>query len=504
MNPSLPVSRVINVSVILTPAAAQAQSLSNLLVMGTSPIIDTTERYREYLTLAAVASDFGTSAEEYLAAAKWFGQSPQPTSLLVGRFVNAASKGGLRGGTLSAAQQLMSVWNGVGAAGTLKITKDGGAGVNVTGINLTAVANMNAVAAAITAGTGWPAGTTCVWNALYSRFEIESTTTGAASSVAFLQTTGSGTDISALMLAQVNQGGYTYAGQAAETASAALTLFENMVGQKFYGVNVPSLTPDVNGPNTTALLALAALIEGLNTKHFLVITSQEAGCVSTVSTTDILYLLKQLAYKRTFTQYSSFTPHAALSAAARLLGVNYEADGTAITLKFKQEPGVQAETLTATQVGALQGKNGNVFVNYNNDTASLEQGVMASGDFADIITTTDWLAVTMQRDLYNVLYTSTTKIPQTDGGVGLLLASAEARCAQGVRNGMIAPGVWNNGGFGKLKQGDYLEKGYYVYASSVNVQPQADRVARKSPPIQVAVKLAGAIHSADVTISVNQ
>jgi hypothetical protein len=504
MNPSLPISRIINVSVILTPAAAAAQSLSNLLVMGTSPVIDTTERYREYLTLAAVATDFGTAAEEYLAASKWFAQSPQPTSLLIGRFVNVASKGGLRGGTLSAAQQLMATWNAVGALGSLKIKKDADAvGVNVTGINLTAAANMNAVAAAITAGTGWPAGTTCVWNALYNRFEIESNTTGATSAVQFLVTAGVGTDISAMMLCQVNQGGYTYAGQALETATAAATLFENMVGQKFYGLNVPSLTPDVNGPNTAQLLALAALVEGLTTKHLLVITTQEAGCLSTVSTTDILYLLKQLAYNRTFTQYSSYSAHAALSAAARLMTVNYEADNTALTLKFKQEPGVQAETLTATQAAALEGKNGNVLVSYNNDTVTLEQGVMASGNFADIITTTDWLAVTMQRDMYNVLYANTTKVPQTDSGVGLLLAAGEARCAQGVRNGMIAPGVWNNGGFGKLKQGDFMEKGFYLYAPSVNVQASADRALRKAPPIQVAVKLAGAIHSADVTINVN-
>ncbi|HIH4124351.1 TPA: DUF3383 family protein, partial [Klebsiella pneumoniae] len=42
----------------------------------------------------------------------------------------------------------------------------------------------------------------------------------------------------------------------------------------------------------------------------------------------------------------------------------------------------------------------------------------------------------------------------------------------------------------------------YVYADSVDNQAQSDREARKSPVIQAAIKLAGAIHYADVQINV--
>ncbi len=129
---------------------------------------------------------------------------------------------------------------------------------------------------------------------------------------------------------------------------------------------------------------------------------------------------------------------------------------------------------------------------------------MASGDFADTITGTDWLAVTIMTAVYNLLYTSPTKIPQTDAGTALICTTIANVCSQGVSNGLIAPGVWNSGGFGSLNQGDYLSKGFYIYANPIATQNQADRAARKSPPIQVAVKLAGAIHTVDVIVNVNQ
>jgi hypothetical protein len=484
----------------LTPAGAQAQSLSNLLLMGTSAIIDTTERYRIYGTLESVADDFGLLAIEYLAAQKWFSQTPQPTELLIARWVNAASKGGLRGGTLSAAQQAMSVWTAI-TTGSFKIAKDGAAGTDITGLNFAAAANLNAVAGIIQAAL---TGITCKWNSVYQRFEFESATTGATSSVGFLVAAASGTNISAALGCTASfSGAYLYTGQAAETAVAAVQLMDSMLGQQWYGVNIPGYLPDA-GANTTGLLAVAAYIEGTNTKHVLGITTQEAGVLSAVVTTDIAYQLEQLRYKRTMTQYSSSDQNAIVSAMARIMTTNYDGSNTVITLKFKQEPGVVAESLNSTQAAALEAKNCNVFVNYNNNTAILEQGVMADGTFIDIVLGTDWLAVELQVQLYNLLYTSTTKIPQTDQGMQLLTTQCEAVCSQAVVNGLLAPGVWNSGGFGILKQGDFLPKGFYVYNAPVATQTQNDRAARMAMPIQIAAKLAGAIHSIDVAVTVNQ
>lgn len=163
-----------------------------------------------------------------------------------------------------------------------------------------------------------------------------------------------------------------------------------------------------------------------------------------------------------------------------------------------------AETLTETQAATLKAKKCNVFVNYNNSTAIIQEGQMTDGSFFDEVHGLDYTQNDVQTAVYNALYTSPTKIPQTDAGNEILANVVSARLAQGVTNGLIAPGVWNSSGFGALTQGDTLDKGYYVYTPPVSSQSQADREARKAVTMQCAIKLAGAVHSANVIINVNR
>ena len=496
MAKTLPVSRVVNVGVILTPQGAQSQSLSDLLILGTSAVIDPVERMRTYSDIESIATDFGGNSEEYQAAVLWFQQAPQPTQLQIGRWVNTAIGGGLRGAPLPPSAQVLSNFTAI-TTGAFRYEKDGGALTAVTGLNFSGATNLNGVAAILQTAM---AGVTVQWNPTLDRFEFTSQTTGASSAISFFQAPVSGADVSGLLgarAADAPSGAYTYAGQAAETALEAVALFDDRFGQQWYAVTIPASTDDEK-------VAVAGFVQASGNKHIFGVTTQNTGCLVAVVTTDIGSRLKALGYTRSMVQYSSFNAHAAVSALARILTTNYGGNNTVITLKFKQEPGIVAESLATTQANVLRDKNINVFVNYANETAILEEGVMANGEFTDTIVGVDWLAITIQRELYNLLYTSTTKIPQTDQGQQLLNTSVEAVCSQGVVNGLLAPGVWNAGGFGQLKQGDYLPKGYYVYAPSFATQFTADRGARKSMPIQVAAKLAGAIHSVDVIVNVNQ
>lgn len=249
-------------------------------------------------------------------------------------------------------------------------------------------------------------------------------------------------------------------------------------------------------------LKVAAAVEASGVSRILAITTSDPATMDATSTTDLAYKLKAAKYGRTFVQYSSSSKYAALSAFGRAFTVNFNGSNTTITLKFKQEPGITYETLTTDQAAALDAKNCNVFVYYQNDTAILQQGVMSSGDFFDERHGLDWLQNYVQTNLYNLLYTSTTKVPQTDAGVTRLLSNVEQSMDQSVTNGLVAAGVWNGGPIGQLDSGDTLTKGYYVYAQPLSEQAQADREARKAPVIQVACKLAGAVHFADVQINV--
>ena len=494
---ALPINRLVNVAVNLTPNAAQMQNISTLLILGTSSIIDIVERLRSYTSLAAVASDFGTTAPEYLAANLYFQQAPQPSTLQIGRWANAAVAAVLKGATLSTAQQLIATWNAV-TAGSFRVTIDGTL-TTLSTLNFSAQTNLNGVASIIqTAIQVTKPGALCVWNANFNRFEITSGTTGASSTLTFLSASGSGTDISGMLggLA-TSSGAYLSQGAIAETALASVALFDNSFGMGWYALTIL-------GASDSDHQAVAAYIEGATNKHLYGVSTQEAGVLTSSSTTDIAYLLQQSGYKRSPVQYSSSTPYAVCSLLGRILTVDYAANNTVITLMYKNEPGIVPETLNATQIGALETKNCNVFVAYNNNTAIIEPGICPSGDFLDIITGTDWFALSVQNAVFNLLYTSTTKIPQTDGGTQLITNTIEAVCSQAVRNGLLAPGVWSVSGFGALAQNDFLAKGYYVYATPVALQSLPDRAARKAPTIQVAAKLAGAIHTANILVNVNR
>lgn len=268
----------------------------------------------------------------------------------------------------------------------------------------------------------------------------------------------------------------------------------------WYGLHLA--VPVADYPDDADLISVSSAIESATVSRILAITSSEADILSSAVETDLATKLKAAKYSRTYIQYSSTSPYAALSAFGRAFTVNFTGSNTTITLKFKQLPGITYETIGTSQANALEAKNCNVYVYYENDTAILEQGVMCNGDFFDERHGLDWLQNAVQTADYNTLYTSTTKIPQTDAGTTTRIANIEKVLDVADKSGLFAPGIWTGGPMGQLGTGDTLTKGYYTWADTVDNQLQTDREARKGVPIQVAAKLAGAVHYGDVAITV--
>ncbi|MFS7251251.1 DUF3383 family protein [Rahnella rivi] len=283
------------------------------------------------------------------------------------------------------------------------------------------------------------------------------------------------------------------------TVETLLQAVNKLLGyNSWYGLHLA----DEDDPSATDMLSVASALQAATVSRILAYTTQDLEVLDPASTTDLPSRLKAASYSRTFGQYSSSSRYAALSAFGRAFTVDFSGNNTTITLKFKQEPGITYETLVASQADALEAKNCNVYVLYDNDTAILEQGVMANGDFFDERHGLDWLQNTVQTADYNTLYTSTTKVAQTDPGTTTRMAAIELALSQAVKNGLFAPGKWTGGPIGQIITGDYLTKGYYMYADTVDNQLQADREKRKGVPIQVACKLAGAVHYSSVAITV--
>jgi hypothetical protein len=386
---------------------------------------------------------------------------------------------------------------GTDVSGDLRFTATTGAFLTqgTAGMNFTGITNLNGAASIVSSAL---LGAHCHWDG--QRFIVECTSAGTASTLGYASGTGSGQDVSVLLGLTNGRALPPVNGIAAETPLACATALR--AHPEWYGL---TFAPPANLPlAVTDQIAVAGFIEGCQPYSIFGYTTQDTLVLSGTVNNDIASSMQSLGFTRTFGQYSLSSLYAVCAMFGRAFTVDFQGQNTVITLKFKQEPGVAAEQLTETQASVLRTKRCNVFVGYANDAAIIQEGVMASGMFFDERHNADWLQNQISTDLFNALYTSPTKIPQTDAGVHVLTTTVANSCAQGVQNGMIAPGQWNGPPLGQISTGQQLPAGFYVYAPRVATQPQSIREQRISPTIQALVKLAGAIHFADCIVNVNR
>lgn len=490
MATGLSVDRVVKVAVNLQPLAAGRRNFGVLCIAGDSAVIDGLERLRSYTSIEGVADDFGTTDPEYLAALLYFSQSPKPSILYIARWVREDSPGLLYGGM---ATTTMETWTAI-TDGSMSLAIDGDA-VALTSLDFHSATNMNGVASVINTALGSDGD--CTWDG--TKFIITSGTAGADSSVGYATSGASGTNVSALAGLTATLAYDPVPGYDAETPVQCAETLADVSGE-WYGLMFAASTM----PTDDQSMAVAGFIEAASKARVFGYTVTDIRAKSAVYASDLFTRLKALSYDRSIGQYSTSSPYAVASLLGRAFTVNFNANRSTITLKFKAEPGIVAETITETEATALAAKNANVFVNYDNDTAIVQEGKVASGAYFDEVHGLDWLQNAIQTECFNLLYQSKTKVPQTESGVGQIVSTIAKVCREAINNGLIAPGVWNADGFGQLAQGDYLPQGFYIYSQPIVDQAQSEREARKAPPIQVAAKLAGAVHFVDVAIDVNR
>lgn len=249
------------------------------------------------------------------------------------------------------------------------------------------------------------------------------------------------------------------------------------------------------------ILEVAKDIEGFSPSRTLWVTTREVGSIQENSDNNLAYLLNKAKLSRTWCQYSSSNPYAAISAFARIATVDYTGENTTLTLKFKNEPTIESETLTSSQYKVLASRKCNVFVLLQNGESIIQEGYMSDGTWADTRIGVDSLQNNLQVAGFNLLY-SDNKIPLTDEGMTTLKNAYDQVCQQYVTNGFFAPGLWDGPDIGILKTNHMLNNGYYIYAPPIATQSSADRAARKAVTMQIACKLAGAVHFSNLIVNV--
>lgn len=491
MPTGLNVSDIVPISVSLTPVAVAVRSFGVMLCVGDSDVINGSERYRLYNDIESVASDFGTSAPEYVCALAYFSQSPSPYQLMIGRWLRTATSGFITGGALTTAEQAIANWDSIDD-GSFTISVDGST-QDLIGLDFTSETNLNGVADVITSGLS---GATCTWDG--ESFVITSATTGVLSLVGYATPEGTGTDISAQTKLNAALAYVPIPGFAAETPVQAITALDSISGLWYFSM----FSCDTQPTNDQAM-TVAAYIEAATPSRVFGWNEMDSRALDSAWTSDMMYRLSAQNYQHSLAQYSATSPVAVASLMGRNAVVNFDGNNTTITAKFKQEPGIVGEVLTQAQANVVNTKRGNVFVEYQNGTFIIQEGVMSSLLYIDERQGVDWLVSAIQTAVYNLLYTVSTKIYQTDEGMNQIATAISGACTQGLNNGLLSPGVWNAAPFGNLQTGDTIP-GFYIYTPPIATQNQADREARDSVIFQVGVKLSGAVHRAPIILNINR
>ena len=191
--------------------------------------------------------------------------------------------------------------------------------------------------------------------------------------------------------------------------------------------------------------------------------------------------------------------------AGRGMSTNFAAVNTAQTMNLKELAGVSSdEGMTQTILTAAKAVGADVYVNIAGQSCVMSYG--ANGFFDDVYNLR-WLIGTLEVAGFNFLRQAGTKIPQTEKGMDGLKGAYRQVCSQAVSNGFVAPGLWTGSDtFGDPEdfKRNISDFGFYIYSLPVAQQSSADRLARISPVVQIAIKYAGAIHSSNVIVNVNK
>lgn len=191
--------------------------------------------------------------------------------------------------------------------------------------------------------------------------------------------------------------------------------------------------------------------------------------------------------------------------ASRGMSTNFSGVNTTSTMNLKTIVGLTGDTgMTQTILDLAKTVGADVYPVIAGQPVVLSHG---NNDFFDDVYNLNWIIGALEVAGFNHLRTTGTKIPQTEAGMAGLKAAYRAVCMQAARNGFLAPGTWNaTDTFGDPEDfhRNIVDFGFYIYSTPVALQPNADRLLRQAPVIQIALKYAGAIHSTDVIVNVNK
>ena len=488
----LDIANVITVSLVDVPSGLSNVNMNSVCLL-TNETPNNIDDYRIYLNPAEVAVDYGTNSETYALANGIFSQNPNLLSgkgrLVIAPMVGAvsATPGSWHTADISAnLVALLAVTNG-----DIRVTLDGGAPLDLTGLNFTNCVDLEDIATILQKRLE-----NVIVTATSTAINFESKKVGSASSVVVsVLTGGSGTNLAASGLLNTAAGtAASGVNSSGETLVAALLRVRALV--QFVG-----WFTNIQVENTIAL-ATALANEAL--PHIWVHTWS--------STTDLAGIISSIyaaGYDKTRCGlYTTDLDSATLMRATYIGGrfsVDFSASNTFSVPFLKQMTGLPADPgINQTTYNNAQAAGAFTYDNFNfAGLSNPRYDGSRKGKYFDEVYGDQWLVFGLQVAGFNSLAATPTRIPQTEAGMTTIKDALIQVLNQGVRVGFMAPGKWNAAAtFGDPATfvASVLAVGYYIYSTPIIDQPQPEREERISPTIQIAIKRAGAIQKVFVLV----
>jgi len=433
----MPLSDIVNVQITRQTAAVSRAGFGTLLVVGAHKRFN--DRVKFYSTLTAMADDFEATDKEYIAASDFFGQSPTPTQIAVGR---------------------RKVDDPVGVA-VSDVENDTDYDIYINGTKFSFTSDSDATAAEIAAGLV----------AAVNAGSEPVTATDDADGTFTLSADVSGTAYTLKIDSKCTQEAFTITETIGTTMNAIVD-----ESDAWYGI--------VLTDRTQATVELMAAWAETRTKVFGT-ASADANIPDTTAAADattIAATLKAASYARTFVFYHSLAATEFIDAA--LFGKILTQDPGSYTAKFKTLSSVSVDTLTDTQVTNIRAKNCNYYTEVGGVNIT-QEGVVSEPEFIDVIIFVDWLQSDMTSNIFSKLV-NLPKVPFTDSGIGVVEAEVRASLNRGIDRGGLAD--------------DPAPVISVPKAADVST---VDKAARTLPDVTFSATLAGAIHKVEVSGTVS-
>jgi hypothetical protein len=472
------ITEFVDVSIAVSPTGVAGGNFGILgFLTNEDGIIGTAERGRPYTSLASVGDDWSAGSEVFKAAQHFYAQTPTPKDFTVLMAFTEAQEATVNGGGHQILEDLVLI-----TAGSTDITIDATAITITSTLDFSAAVTLADVAAVLEAALAAEVvGTTVVHNGV--QFVVK----GAAVGVAGTITHAEGDVGAALGLSQAQ--GSISQGIEIETPVAGLAACVS-AGIPFVGLVTHKRWRDksalADGENTADIAVWAEAA-----KKIFCNTTNNLGTLSPVVTTDIASQLKDMTLRFSLTTFSkSISQYPSAAVFGRAASVNFSSTNSTITLNLKQLATLTAEDLTPGEYAAMQAKYCSAVIQIGTSVNAYTDSRMASGTWLDTTHGILWLENRCEVDLFNLLYTTNTKIPYTQSGLNVCSNTLNASLRAAVVNGLAAPGY--------LADGTYLDEGFVIESIPLADVPSSDLGNRIYKGLSFKMKGAGALHTLEV------